>query len=88
MTLVGTVAQFSLDPDVAAGSWRLEATGRDGGPPVLIGGGAEYVEDDVLGIWSGANPALDHRLQTTLTDGLGRTLVGNLVVPGSGPRIR
>ncbi len=88
LTLVGTVAQFSLDPTVAAGSWRLEASGRGGGVPVLIGGGEEYVEDDVLGIWSSADPNLDHRLQTTFTDGLGRTLVGNLVVPGTNPRVR
>ncbi len=88
VTLVGAVAQFSLDPEVAAGSWRLEASSRDGGTPVLIGGGDEYVEDDVLGAWSDANPSLDSRLQTTLTDGLGRTLVGNLVVPGSNPRVR
>lgn len=88
VTLVGAVAQFSLDPDVVTGHWRLEASGRDGGTPVWIGGGSEYVEDDVLGTWSAADPALDYRLQTTLTDGLGRTLVGNLVVPGSNPRVR
>jgi hypothetical protein len=55
---------------------------------VPIGGGDEYVEDDVLGTWSDADPALDFRLQSTLTDGLGRTLVGNLVIPGSNPRVR
>lgn len=87
-TLIGTAAQFSLDPEVAAGTWRLEAPDRTGGVPVLIGGGDEYVEDDVLGIWSDAEPMLDHRLQTTLTDGLGRILVGNLVVPGSNHRVR
>ena len=88
VTLVGSIAQFSLDPDVAAGTWRFEAAGRDGGPSTMIGEGSENIEDDVLGIWSGANPALDYRLQSTLTDGLGRTLVGNHVVPGSGPRVR
>ena len=88
VTLVGSIAQFSLDPDVSAGSWRFEASGRDGGVPVHLGGGTVYIEDDVLGTWSGANPALDYRLQATLTDGLGRTLVGNIVVPGSGPRVR
>ena len=88
VTLVGSIAQFSLDPDVAAGSWRLEASGRDGGVPVHVGGGTTYIEDDVLGSWSDANPLVDHRLQTVLTDGLGRTLVGNIVVPGSGPRVR
>lgn len=88
VTLVGTVAQYSLDPKVATGSWRLEASDRTGGVPVLIGGADENVEDDVLGTWSNADPALDYRLQTTITDGLGRTLVGNLVVPGSNPRVR
>ncbi len=87
-TLVGSAAQFSLDPEVAGGSWRLEASNRTGGGPVLIGGGDEVVEDGVLGSWSDAEPTLDYRLQTTLTDGLGRTLVGNLVVYGSNPRVR
>jgi len=86
--LIGAAAQFSLDPDVAAGSWRLEASRGDGSVPVLIGSGDVNVEDDVLGIWSAADPALHHRLRTTLTDGLGRTLVGNLVVSGSNPRVR
>jgi len=88
VTLVGSVAQFSLDPEVAAGSWRLEATDRTGGVPMRIGGGEEYVEDGILGTWSGADSSLDYRLQTTLTDGLGRTLVGNLVVSGTNPRVR
>jgi hypothetical protein len=88
VTLVGSIAQFSLDPEVAAGSWRLEASGRDGGVPVHLGGGTVYIEDDVLGTWSNANPVLDYRLQANLTDGLGRTLVGNIVVPGSGPSVR
>ncbi len=87
-TLSGSAAQFSLDPEVAAGGWRLEVSSGDGGPPLLIGGGTEYVEDGVLGTWSGADPARDHRLQTVLIDGLGRTLVGNIVVPGTGPRVR
>ena len=81
-------AQFSLDAGVAAGSWRLEASGRSGGPPTVVGEGEDNVEDDVLGIWSGADPALDHRLQTVLTDGLGRTLIGSIVIPGSGSRVR
>jgi len=88
VTLVGSVAQYSLDPTVATGSWRIEASDRSGGGPVFIGGAEENVEDDVLGIWSIANPALDYRLQTTLTDGLGRTLVSTLIVPGSNPRVR
>jgi hypothetical protein len=88
VTLVGAVAQFSLDPEVAVGTWRLEASRGDVGVPLLIGTGEENVEDDVLGIWSDADPASHYRLQTTLTDGLGRTLVGNLVVPGSNPRVR
>ena len=88
VTLVGSIAQFSLDREVAEGRWRLEASGRDGGPPVLIGGGTEYVEEDVLGTWPGADPRVDHRLQSVLTDGLGRILVGNIVVPGSRDRVR
>ena len=88
VTLVGSAAQFSLDAGVAAGSWRLEASGRSGGPPTVVGEGEDNVEDDVLGIWSGADPALDHRLQTVLTDGLGRTLIGSIVIPGSGSRVR
>ena len=57
---VGAVAQFSLDPEVAARGWLLEASSRDGGLPTLIGGGDEYVEDDVLEFWSDADPALDY----------------------------
>jgi hypothetical protein len=88
VALTGSIAQFSLDPEVAAGSWRLEASARDGRPPAVIGSGDENVEDGLLGVWSDADPSVDHRLQSVLTDGLGRTLVGNLVVPGSGSRVR
>ena len=88
VTLVGSIAQFSLEPEVAVGSWRLEASARDGEAPVVIGESLENVEDDVLGIWSDANPSLDYRLQSVMTDGLGRTFVGNIVVPGTGPRVR
>jgi hypothetical protein len=87
VALVGTVAQFSLDPEVAVGSWRLESSDRSGAV-VVIGEGTENVEDDLIGRWSGADPALDHRLQTVLTDGLGRTLIGSIVIPGSGSRVR
>ncbi len=86
--LFGNIGQYCLDPEVAAGTWRFEASNRAGGPPILIAEGTEYVEDDVIGTWSDADPSLDHRLQATLIDGLGRTLVGNLVIPGSGPRVR
>jgi hypothetical protein len=85
---MGSIAQFSLEPEVATGSWRLEASGRNGGAPVVIGERSENVEDDVLGIWSDANPSWDYRLQSVITDGLGRILVGNLVVPGTNPRVR
>ena len=88
VALVGSIAQFSLEPEVATGSWRLEASGRNGGAPVVIGERSENVEDDVLGIWSDANPSWDYRLQSVITDGLGRILVGNLVVPGTNPRVR
>ena len=86
--LFGNIGQYSLDPEVAAGNWRFEASDRSGGPPILIAAGTENVEDDVLGTWSDAAPALDHRLQTTLTDGLGRRLIGNIIVPGSNARVR
>ncbi|MEX1310308.1 MAG: hypothetical protein AB1Z65_07815 [Candidatus Sulfomarinibacteraceae bacterium] len=87
VALFGSVGQYSLDPGVAAGSWRLESSDR-GGAAVVIGEGSGNVENGFLGEWSGADPAVDHRLQTVLTDGLGRTLVGNLVVPGAGSRVR
>lgn len=86
--LFGNIAQYSLDPDIAAGSWRLEVADRSGGEPMLVVSGTENVEDEFISLWSGADPVLDYRLQTILTDGLGRTLVGNLVVPGSGDRVR
>jgi hypothetical protein len=88
VALIGAAAQYSLDPEIAAGSWRIAASSRSGDPPVIIGGGTYNVENEVLGVWSDADPGLDYRLQTTLTDGLGRTLVGNIVVPGSNPRVR
>jgi hypothetical protein len=87
-TLFGSIAQFSLDPDIASGRWLLEASGRDGGPPARIAAGEDNIEDGLLGTWNGANPAVDHRLRSVLTDGLGRTLVGTIVIPGTGPRVR
>jgi hypothetical protein len=86
--LVGTVGQYSLDPDVATGRWRLEASAGEGAPPRVLASGVEPVEDALLGRWSGADPNLDHRLRTVITDGLGRTLIGTVVVPGSRPRVR
>lgn len=88
LELTGSAALFSLDPTVAAGSWRLEASSRGDGSVTVVGRGVENVEDGLLGSWSDAEPAVDHRLQTVLTDGLGRILIGNLVVPGSGRRVR
>jgi hypothetical protein len=86
--LIGTVGQYSLEPGVAGGRWRLEASAGDGAPAVLVADGVDPVEDALLGRWSDADPALDHRLRTVFTDGLGRTLVGTVVVPGSRPRVR
>lgn len=86
--LFGSIAQFSLDPVVATGAWRLEASVGDGRPAVVIASGTAPVEEDVLGTWSDADPTHDYRLRTVLTDGLGRTLVGTVVVPGSAPRVR
>jgi hypothetical protein len=87
VALFGSVGQYSLDPEVAAGSWRLESSDRSGSS-VVIGEGIGNVENGFLGEWSGADPALDHRLQTVLIDGLGRILIGNMVIPGSGSRVR
>jgi hypothetical protein len=88
VVLFGSVAQFSLDPDVARGSWTLHASRWGDGASALINRGTTYIEEDVLGTWSDADPSVDHRLQTVLVDGLGRTLVGNVVVPGRGDRVR
>jgi hypothetical protein len=87
-TLAGTNGLYCLDPEVGTGGWRLEVSDRSGGPPEVIAAGSANLEDEEVGIWSDADPAADHRLQTSFTDGLGRVLVGNLVVPGSGPRVR
>jgi hypothetical protein len=94
VTVAVTSAVASSGPEavlstlVAVGRWRLEASDRTGGAPVLIGSEEENVEDDVLGTWSDPDPAVDYRLQITLTDGRGRTLVGNIVGPGSNPSVR
>lgn len=86
--ITGSVGLYSLDPAVAEGRWRFQVSARDGRPAEVLASGTAPVENGPLGTWSDADPRLDHRLQTVLTDGLGRTLVGSLVVPGSSPRVR
>ena len=88
VALSGSVGLYSLDPVVAGGRWRFQVSARDGAPVRVLASGTGPVESGPLGTWSDADPRLDHRLQTILTDGLGRTLVGSLVVPGSTPRVR
>lgn len=87
IALVGSIAQFSLDPEVAAGRWRVTASDPSGAV-VEIAAGTDNVEDDLIGVWNDGASNVDHRLQSVLVDGLGRTLVGNLVVPGSDSRSR
>lgn len=86
--LVGSVGRYSLDPAAAGGGWSLEVSDRSGAPPVLLAAGADNVENGELGTWSDADPARGYRLRTFLTDGLGRTLIGSVVVRGSGSRVR
>lgn len=81
LELAGTVLQLSLDPAVAAGSWRLEAVPSDGGAAVPLGGGQANVEDGPLGTWPGSAARRSWTLRMVLTDGLGRTLEGAQIVP-------
>lgn len=75
ITLRGTAALYSLDPQVGTGSWRVRA------PGMLVGRGEGNLIDGAFGPWSGADPDRPHLLTILLTDGLGRTMTGELEVP-------
>jgi hypothetical protein len=53
-----------------------------------IAEGEENVEEDVLGVWEGADPTLRYRLQVVLEDAWGRRLTGEYRVRGTGFPIR
>jgi hypothetical protein len=80
--LYGSVVLYSLDPMVAAFSWRLEAQGPGLSPPQLLGQGQGNVENRLLGIWTGADTRADYELRIVITDGLARTLIVPHAVPG------
>ena len=80
--LYGSVVLYSLDPVVAAFSWRLEAQAPGMSAPQLLSQGQGNVENSLLGIWSGADPRADYELRIVMTDGLARTLTVPHPVPG------
>jgi hypothetical protein len=86
VSLFGSVAMFSLDGPTIA-EWRLEVSGK-GGLPELIASEDSNVEEEVLGVWGGANPEVGHQLRIVLTDSWSRSLIGLYEVPGAGPRQR
>jgi hypothetical protein len=86
--LLGSVALFSLGGGPVLEGWRLEAHPRHSRQDELIVSGDSNVEQDVVGVWSDANPGVDYVLQTTLTDTWGRTLVGKIRVFGNVERLR
>jgi hypothetical protein len=81
-TLNGTVVLYSLDPEVAAFSWRLEAQAQGAPDAQLLGHGEGNIENGLLGTWTGADPRVTYELRTVITDGLGRDLTARLTVPG------
>ena len=84
VTLHGVAAVYSADPEVAGGSWRLEALPRWTRTPVTLGSGTGVVDPaGDLGTWSDADPYRDHELRIVLTDGLGRVLSGSVTVPAA-----
>jgi hypothetical protein len=87
-TLLGSVGLFSLGGGPVLDSWRLETIPRPARQGVSIAVSESNVEEDVIAVWSDADPGVDHLLRTVLTDSWGRTLVGRLRVRGSGPRAR
>jgi len=84
VTLHGTAAQYSLDPEVAPGRWRLEAVPAHSRHPRLLASGDGNVEEGTLATWEGADPTHNYQLRLVLVDGWGRTLVGRQRVPGTG----
>jgi len=82
LPLHGTVVLYSLDPAVAAFSWRLEAQSVRMPAPQLLGQGQGSVDNGPLGTWTGADPTAAYELRTVITDGLRRDLIARLTVPG------
>lgn len=87
-SLVGIAAQFSLEGGPAPGRWRLQAVSPVTGEVEQIAAGDGNAEEDVLGVWEGADPMQRYRLQVVLEDAWGRTLTGEYPVHGTGFPIR
>ena len=87
-SLFGSAAQFSLEGGPAPGRWWLQAVSPMTGEVEQIAAGEGNVEEDVLGNWEGANPAVSYRLQVSLEDAWGRTLTGEYSVRGTGVPLR
>jgi hypothetical protein len=85
--LRGWAAQYSLDPKVGSGLWRVEAVGSNG-TRTVVGLGSGNVEGGALGAWQGGDPFSDYELKIVLTDATGRTLEGRAPVLGADRRIR
>jgi hypothetical protein len=84
----GSIALFSLEGGPALQEWSLEGVPHRAGHPLPIAAGDSNVEEDVIAVWSGADPGIGYLLRTVLTDSLGRSLVGWVQVPGDGTRTR
>jgi hypothetical protein len=82
--LWGIAAQYSLSDAMVPGRWRLEASPAVGDPVVLAEGDGN-VEEDVLGVWSRADPRQSYLLRVVLTDRSGRELSSRLFVRGEQP---
>jgi hypothetical protein len=78
--LRGTIALYSLDPEVVPGRWRLEAVPSGGGATVLAAGDGN-VENGALATWAGTDHLRDWELRAEMTDRLDRTLMGRWPVP-------
>lgn len=78
--LRGTIAQYSLDPQVVPLRWRLEAV-PSGGEAVVLATGDGSVEAGVLATWTGTDHLRSWDLRALMTDGLDRSLVGAWPVP-------
>jgi hypothetical protein len=87
-SLLGIAAQFSLEGGPAPGRWRLQAVSPVTGEVEQIAAGEGNVEEEVLGVWEGADPTLPYRLQLVLEDAWGRTLTGEYPVRGTGFSLR
>jgi hypothetical protein len=87
-SLFGIAAQFSLEGGPAPGRWWVQAVSPMNGEVERIAEGEGNVEEDVLGVWEGADPVLRYRLQVVLEDAWGRTLIGEYPVRGAGFPLR